>query len=98
MYERKPESVIVDEIFTEESESESVHKSININKEKDAIDETQDEEYLATHNPVINKPIYFNLFEWGKNILKNIDATCKQACMETSRARYYTETFRTLTD
>ena len=38
--EGKPESVIVNESSMEESESESVHKSINTNKEKYAIDET----------------------------------------------------------
>ena len=37
------EIVIVNEISTEESESERFHKSINTNKEKDAIDETEGE-------------------------------------------------------
>ena len=36
------ESVIVDESYMEESESESVHKIINTNKEKYAIDEIED--------------------------------------------------------
>ena len=41
--ESESESVIIDESSTEESEPESVHKSINKNKEKYTIDETQDE-------------------------------------------------------
>ena len=40
----KSESVIVNKSSTEESKSESVHKSINTKKEKDAINETEDEE------------------------------------------------------
>ena len=36
------ESVIFDESYTEESESESVHKSVNKNEEKYAIDEIED--------------------------------------------------------
>ena len=59
----KSESVIVDEIYTEESESETVHKNINTNKENDAINETEYEETLVTDNQVINDQIYFNLFK-----------------------------------
>ena len=59
------ESVIFNEISTEENESESVHKSINRNKEKYSIDETEYEKPLLTDNPVINEPRYFNLFEYG---------------------------------
>ena len=40
MDESESERVIVDESSTEESEPESLHKSINTNKEKYAIDET----------------------------------------------------------
>ena len=43
----------------EESESENVHKSINTNKEKDTIDETEHEEPLVTDNPGTNEPSYF---------------------------------------
>ena len=74
---RKLERIIVDENSTEESESESVHKSINTNKEEDAIDETYHEEPLVTDNPVINKPIYFNLFKCGKHIFNRLDAMYK---------------------
>ena len=85
MYTSESKSVIVHEISTEESKSESIHKSINTNKKKGAIDETEDEEPLVTDNPVINDPSYFNLFECGKNFLNKLDATCERACMENSR-------------
>ena len=84
MEERKPESVIINESSTQDSESESVHKIINTNKEKDEIDETDDEEPLVTDNPVINKQSYFNLFECDKNFLKNLDDMCERSCMATS--------------
>ena len=38
--ERKPERVIVNESFREDSESEIIYKSISTNEEKFAIDET----------------------------------------------------------
>ena len=91
MDKSESERVVVNEIFTEESESEIIHKNINTNKEKDAIDETEDEEPLVTDNPVIEEPSYFNLFECGKKILNNIDATFEWACMATSNIKYYTE-------
>ena len=53
---------------------------------------------MVTDNPVINEPIYFNLFECGKNILNRLDATCEQACMITSRYKYYTEMFNNIPD
>ena len=96
--EIESESVIVDESSTEESESESVHKSTNTNKEKYVFDKTEDEEPLVTNNPAINQPSYFNLFECGKNLLNKLDAACEQVCMATSRDKYYTEMFKTLTD
>ena len=80
-----------------ENESEIVHKSINTDKESDKIDETEDQETAVTDNPVINEPIYFNLFKCGKNFLNKLDATCKRACMETSREKYYKEMYKTLT-
>ena len=82
----------------EESKSESVKKRININKEKDYIDETDYEEPLVTDYPVINEPKYFNLLECGKNFLNRLDDICEQACMATSRNRYYKGIFGTLTD
>ena len=94
----KSESVIVDESSTEESETESVHKSTNTNEEKYEIGKTQNEEPLVTDNKVINKPSYFNLFKCGKNILNRLDTTCEQACTATSRDKYYTEMYKALTD
>ena len=41
---------------------------------------------------------YFDLFECGKNLLNNIGATCEQACMATSKDKYYTEMFNALPD
>ena len=61
----------------EESESENVHKSINTNKEKDAIDETEHGEPLVKDNPVINEPRYFNLFKCSKNLLNRLDVACE---------------------
>ena len=75
--ESEPESVIVNESSTEDSKSESTHKSINTNKVKYAIDETENEEPLVTYNPVINEPSYFNLLECGKTFLNKLDATCE---------------------
>ena len=60
------ESVIINESSTEDSKSESVHKSINTNKGKDAINKTEDEKQSVPYNPVINEPRYFNLFKFGK--------------------------------
>ena len=61
----------------EKSKSESVHKFINTNKEKDAIHEAWDEEPSVADNQVINKLSYFNIFGCGKNILNRLDATCE---------------------
>ena len=83
------EIVIFNESYMEESESKSVHKSINTNELKDAIDETDDEEPSVTDNPVINDPGYLNLFNCGKNVLNNLDFTYEQACMTTSKDKYY---------
>ena len=44
---------------------------------KDANNEKNYEQPFVTDNSVINAPIYFKLFECGKNFLKNIDATCE---------------------
>ena len=98
MEERKSESVIANENSMEESKSEIVHKSINTNKEKYAIDETKYEEHLVTENLVINDLIYFNLFKCGKTFSDNVYATCERACMETSKDTYYINMCNNLTD
>ena len=64
------ESFIVNESSVEEIESESVHKIININKGKDAIDETDHEAPPVTDYPVINEPSFFNLFKCRKIYIK----------------------------
>ena len=60
--------------------------------------ETGDEKPLVTDNPVIDDLSYFNLFECGRKFLKNLDATCEQACIATSKCKYYMEILNTLTD
>ena len=72
-------------------------KSINKLKEKDAIDEIENEEPSVIDYPVINDPIYVSLFQCGKNPLNRIYSTFKQADIATSRDRYYTENCKTLT-
>ena len=84
-------------IIRSRANQKRVNKSINTKQEKDTIDETEHEETLVTNNLVINEPRYVKLFECGRNILNRIDATYKQVCMATSRDRYYTMFFRTLT-
>ena len=85
--ERESESIVVDESFTEEIESESVHKSINTNKEKDASDEIDHEKPSVTYNLVINGPSYFKLLGCDKNLLKRIGAMYERAYMASSRDR-----------
>ena len=80
-YESK--GIIVDESSTEKSESECVHK--NINKEKDANNEAEYEETPVKHDPVVNRPSYFNILECGKIIFNNLDVTYEQARMATPR-------------
>ena len=64
--ESESEIIIVNKSSTEESEPESVHKIININKGKYAIDETDHEAPPVTDYPVINEPSFFNLFKCRK--------------------------------
>ena len=49
-----------------------------------------------TKTSVFKEPIYFDIFKCGKNILNRLDATCKRACMENSRDKYYNELLRTI--
>ena len=43
---------------------------------------------------VIKAPIYFKIFECGKNFLKNIDATYERACMANFQVKQDTENLR----
>ena len=52
--ESEPERDIVNEIYTDESESEGIQKSINTNELKYEIDKIEDEEPSVTYNTVIN--------------------------------------------
>ena len=51
--------------------------SVNKIKVKDEKNKTKDEEPSITDNSVINAPIDFKLFKWGKNFLNKLDTTCK---------------------
>ena len=83
---------IVDEFSTEEDESEYVHKYIN--KQKDAKNEADYEEYSVTDKV----PIYFNIFECGKNIFNRLDVTYERSCMATPKDKYYTKLLETVID
>ena len=41
-------------------------------------------------------PIYFNIFECGRNILDRLDITYEQACMATPKDKYYTKLLKNL--
>ena len=81
--EDESKGVFVDESSTDEIESECVHK--NVNKEKDAKNDTEYEEPSATHEVLS----YFKIFECGKNLLNVLDMTYERACMATPRDKYY---------
>ena len=74
----------------EEDESDCVHK--NINKQKDANNEAEYEEYSVTHEV----PSYFNILKCGRNILNRLDVTYEWACMATPREKYYEEILETI--
>ena len=59
--------IIVDKCSTEEEKQECVH--ININKQKDAKNEEEYEEYSVTDEV----PSYFNIYKCGKNPLNRLD-------------------------
>ena len=77
--EDESKSIIVDKCSTKEDESEYVHK--NINKQKDANNEVEYEEYSVTYE-VQN---YFNIFECVRNILNRLDVTYERLCMATQK-------------
>ena len=74
----------------EEDESECFHK----NTKKDAKNETEYEESSFTHEV----PRYFNIFDCGRNILKRLDVKYEQACMATTKDKYYMKMLETLFD
>ena len=49
----------------------------NVNKEKDTKNEAEHEEPSVAYNPIVKEPMYYNIFECGKNLLNNIDTACE---------------------
>ena len=88
--EDESEGFIVNECFTEEDKSECVHK--NINKQKDVNIEAEYEKYSVTDEV----PIYFNIFECGRNLFNKIDMTYDRACMYTPKDIYFDNILETL--
>ena len=84
--------IIVNECYTKEEETEFIHN--NINKQKYAKNEAEYEESSVTNEV----PRYFNIFECGRNILNRLDVTYEQACMATTKEKFYTKMLETLVD
>ena len=61
-------------------------------KQKDEDNETEYEESSVTNDV----PMYFNVFECGKNLLNRLDVSYERACMATPRDEYYTKMLETL--
>ena len=86
-----------------ESECNIVHKTLSQNNSSDVpnnvITELEDDEHIEPS--VIDKgSSYFNIFEWGRNLLDQLDVTYQRAFTESpvqeglyqispSRERYY---------
>ena len=79
MDEDESKGIIVEKISTEEDESEFVHKDIN--KQKDANNETEYDESSLTYEV----PSYFKIFECVGNILNRLYVTYERACMATPK-------------
>ena len=90
--EYKSKGIIVNKCFTEEDESECFQK--NINKQKDANNKANYEEYSVTDEV----PSYFNIFECGRNILNRLDVMNERACMATPKDKDCTKFLETLVD
>ena len=88
--EDESKGIIVDECYKEEDEPEYVHK--NINKQKEANNETEYEEYSVTDEV----PSYFNIFECGGNILNRLGVKYERACMSTQKEECYTDLLGTM--
>ena len=41
-------------------------------------------------------PIYLNIFEYGRNILNRLNVKFEQACVATTKDKYYTKMLETL--
>ena len=84
--------IIVNKCSTQEDKSKFVQK--NINKQEDANNDTEYEEYSVTDEVLI----YFNMFKCGRNILNGLDVTYERACMATTKEKYYTKKLETIVD
>ena len=62
-------------------------RSQKINKQKDAKNEREYEEYSVTNE----EPSYSNIYKYGKNILNRLDGVYEQVCMATTKDKYYTK-------
>ena len=87
--------IIANESYTEESESECVHK--NTKKEKDTNNEAQYKEPTSTYDPVVKESRYFNIFKCENIFLNKHEATYERSCMATPKDKYHTELYRTIT-
>ena len=76
--------------YTNEDESECVHK--NINKQKDTNNEAEYEESSLTDEVMS----YFNLSNCGKFSLERLDVTYEQACMATQEDEYLADLLETI--
>ena len=85
----EPKIIIVDECFTEEDESQCVHKNIN---KKVAKNEAEYEESSVTDEV----PRYFKIFECGRNILNRLDVTNERVCMAPQKEEYYKNLLETM--
>ena len=71
--------IIVDKCSTEEYKSECVHKSVN--KQKDENNKAAYEEYSG----IDEVSSYFNIFEYGRNILNGLDVKYERSYMLTQK-------------
>ena len=74
----------------EEDELKCIHK--NINKQKDAKNETEYEESSVTDEV----PKCFKILKCGSNILDRLDVTYERACMATQEEEDYTDLLETM--
>ena len=75
-----------------ESEYNIIHETLSQNNSKDVPDnvitELKDDEHKE---PSVTEKVisYFNIFEWDRNILDQLDVTYQQAFMATSSQDWY---------
>ena len=67
-------------------------RSKNINKQKDANNEEEYEEFSVPDEV----PRYFNILEYGRNLLNRLDITYEWECMATQEEEYYKDLLETM--